>query len=1033
MIQKLIPRLLNMEADETLVRPNEFSDAVNVKVDGDIGVDAGVIKYADGNVVIEFDGTLVSSATERVVGVCEDEATDTIYVFASGLGQDSIYLVEPSGGSYTFKLLVRSNSLDLDPDNFTAANIIRVYEKQIGSVGLDGLTGTTFFDGQQITDFADETIIEDVDDAIEFGSSLFSIIPQLNTPSEIFITQEQLAGAAPLTIPSQFLNVSNQGNATGTITVNYQVVNTNDAYGELETIVLPSNDDNVVAFFAGQQRTITLQVASGAFAAEDGDIINFYVNIVGSDGQVFEYDWSSTVVYVQAVASDPVFTPSDLGHGDLGSVTEGVPISVTKTYSISNPLVPNIGGDVQQVAYEVKVFLSESTTGGDSSPSYQSGDYSYLSSEQDDGTVIIVDGEFTSPLTDTINPGETLEFQLNISVPSTALAGVANWGITVEFIAVGGVLPPSIEILAGSTFVGETQTITIVPELEDPEVLPAVVGFGGNGFASLSGGAILDGVDQQGFFNGSTIAGLSYEFVENNPQFSGTWTLALEPTITLDPTGWFAQHGGSLIKFSNSPIPGSNNTLGTPLSSATWDCNAGSSSVILAQASTNLLGFDAKADLQEFIQDGVAVATYNLRWYVLETNATVLEETFNVSIEGLPDNPSIEVAVVQASTVNSEPQFSSFGSEGIQPVLISTEPYPFVGGGDLGYSVVFRIRNNGDVDLDMPEVRLSNTRMENPDGFSYLASQTSSTYVGNSSFNGDYTNNNVAWTGFGSNIAGSVAGNNGISSGYSDVGGGNNSLTLFGWHPLCYGVMKGSFSDGRDATLYRYYHQENVSGSGSGINTSGGWGSSNAATTGGPRSIAAMRENNPFWTQADDPYTSDPFTFKMFEVNYWNKENQFPATAAAENYSCNLKFPISNFSVFGQSFAVNDVNASNVLAVGEEIKVVFYPYGDGGSNLTAFVEVIPPSGSKQLIENRKYRYKLQSTLVGTSPPPSGRYTSGENSSDGGQVVEAETTQDPVTPQPERINTSKTINPKRVTISDKSTPNAIKKAKFKKYK
>jgi len=1027
MIQKLIPRLLNMEADETLVRPNEFSDAVNVKVDGDVGVDAGVIKYADGNVIIEFEGTLVSNAIERVVGVCEDEATDTIYVFASGLGQDSIYLVEPSGSSYTFKLLVRSNSLDLDPDNFTAANIIRVYEKQIGSVGLDGLTGTTFVDGQQITDFADETVIEDVDDATEFGSSLFSIIPQFNTPSEIFITQEQLAGSAPFTIPSQFLNVFNQGNAQGTITVNYQVTNTNESYGELETIVLPSFADNVVGFFAGQQRTVTLEVASGGFAAEDGDIIDFYINIVGSDGQVFEYDWSSTVVYVQALASDPIFTPSDLGHGDLGSVTEGVPISVTKTYSISNPLIPSIGDDEQQLPYEVKVFLSENSTGGDSNSAYMSGDYSYLSSEQDDGSVIVVDGGSTTPLNGTINPGETLEFQLNISVPSTALAGVANWVITVEFIAVGGVLPPSIEILAGSTFVGETQTITIVPQLEDPEILPAVVGFGGNGFASVSGGITLEGIDTQGFFNGSTIDELAYEFVENNPQFSGTWTLALEPTMLADNTGWFAQHGGSLIKLSNSPIPGANTTLGTPLSSATWDCNAGDTSVILAQASTNLLGFDAITDLQEFIYQVPVVAQYSLRWYVLETNATVLEETVSVIIEEIPDSASIEVAVVQASTVNSEPQFSSYGSEGIQPVLISTDAYPFTGGADLGYSVVLRIRNNGDVDLEMPQVRLSNTRMENPNGFSYIQSQASSTYLGNSSFNGDYTNNNVAWTGFGSNIAGSIAGDNGISSGYSDIGGGNSTPLAFGWHPLCYGVMKGSFTDGRDATLYRYYYQENA-----GSGTAGGWGSSTASTTGGPRSIAAMRENNPYWTQSSDPYTSDPFTFKMFEINYWNRENQFPATSAAENYSCNLKFPISNFTAFGQSYAVNDVNASNVLASGEEVKIVFYPYGDGSSNLTAFVEVIPPSGSKQQIENRKYRYKLQSSLVGSSPVARG-YTSGGSTSSGGEVAEGETTQDPITPQPERVDPSKIINPKRVTISDKSTPSAIKKAKFKKYK
>ena len=165
----------------------------------------------------------------------------------------------------------------------------------------------------------------------------------------------------------------------------------------------------------------------------------------------------------------------------------------------------------------------------------------------------------------------------------------------------------------------------------------------------------------------------------------------------------------------------------------------------MTQASTTLLSPAAKTDLQEFIQDGPAVAMYELRWYVLETNATVLQETFSVSIEELPENQSIEVAFAKNGTSDSEYiPFSSFGSEGIQLVPISTGSYPFVGGTSLDKCVVLRVRNNGDSDLDMPEVRVSNSRLENPNGFSYVTAIASNTYLSDSSLNGDYTNNNVA-------------------------------------------------------------------------------------------------------------------------------------------------------------------------------------------------------------------------------------------------------------------------------------------------
>lgn len=1025
MIQKLIPRLLNMEADETLVRPNEFSDAVNVKVDGDVGVDAGVIKYADGNVVIEFDGELSASTIERVVGVCEDEATDTIYVFTSGSGSDSIFMVEPDAGSYVFRLVVRSNSLELDPESFTAANIIRVYEKQIASVGLDSQTGISFVDGQEITDFADNTIIEEIDDVDEFGSSLFNIIPQLETPPEIFITQAQIDGSAPLVVPVQFLNVFNQGTATGTITVTYEAVNGNANYGSYETSVSPFASQNTIVFSAGQQQTVTLTLVSGSFDAEDGDVISFSITVVTSDGQVFEYDWNSTVVYVQAVSSDPVFTPTNLDHGDFGSVTEGVPFSFSKTYSISNPVIQNLTAEEQQLPYAVQVFVVESAPAGDEDSNYNLGDYSYLSYEQEGGVLLAVDGESSSPLSLTIDPGETVEFELVGYVPSTANVGVIEWNVEVKFLAQGGVLPPSISVLAGDTFSGQSQSLSITQELEDPEVLPAVVGFGGDGFGSVSGGISLDPVDTQGFFNGSTVQQISYDFVENNPQFTGNWTLVMEPSIVLDPLGWFSQWGGEAIRFSTSAVPGQNTTIngyGGPLPTLTWECSAGATSTVLATATSAYLSFEAKQDLQPLLSSGGVAGIYSLRWKVLETNATVFEEQVPVIIGQLPENASIEVAFASNGSSGSEQiPFSSVGTNGVQTISRTLGSFPFSGGSAVDENAfVLRIRNNGDVDLDMPEVRLSNTRIENPNGFAYISSQASSTYLGNSDYNGDYVNNNVVWSGIGSvpvaAPADSSYDNILAPIGISDLGSGDD-VHVFGWNPMCYGALKGIISDGREGTLARYYYN--------GENETWGGG---ASPDGQLRTLKAKKEEEPQWTVPDDPYQDDNARFLMYDINQWNKENNFPNTAIADDYSCFVKFPISNFSILGeQNFAVNGVNSTNVLAAGEEVKIVFHPFGDGESNLTAFVEVMPPTGSRQQIEGREYKYKMLAIQAAAQPMEARGYVSGsDNEAEG--VVGSNGGHAGGSTGPEKI-----VKPTRVTFSDKSTDKAVKKARFKKYK
>ena len=82
-IDKLVPRHLNFEDDERLVKRVEMIDAQNVRIQADDDGDEGVIKNVEGNTVVSFKSgsSLPDSGTNRVIGSVHNNVKAEILFF----------------------------------------------------------------------------------------------------------------------------------------------------------------------------------------------------------------------------------------------------------------------------------------------------------------------------------------------------------------------------------------------------------------------------------------------------------------------------------------------------------------------------------------------------------------------------------------------------------------------------------------------------------------------------------------------------------------------------------------------------------------------------------------------------------------------------------------------------------------------------------------------------------------------------------------------------------------------------------------
>ena len=82
MIDKLIPKYLNLEDDERLVKSVEMTNAINVRFSSEQDGDGNIVKNAYGNLPVTFaTGSSLAAGSNEVIGVVENSEKGEIFYF----------------------------------------------------------------------------------------------------------------------------------------------------------------------------------------------------------------------------------------------------------------------------------------------------------------------------------------------------------------------------------------------------------------------------------------------------------------------------------------------------------------------------------------------------------------------------------------------------------------------------------------------------------------------------------------------------------------------------------------------------------------------------------------------------------------------------------------------------------------------------------------------------------------------------------------------------------------------------------------
>jgi hypothetical protein len=125
MIDKLVPRYLNLEDDQRLVKSVEMTDALNVRLSSDDDGDGGVIKNAYGNAAISFrTGDELPAGTNKVIGSVANSDGGEIFFFVwNNNNNHSIYRY--SASSDEAQLVYRDSILDFSSFYHIRASVVR--------------------------------------------------------------------------------------------------------------------------------------------------------------------------------------------------------------------------------------------------------------------------------------------------------------------------------------------------------------------------------------------------------------------------------------------------------------------------------------------------------------------------------------------------------------------------------------------------------------------------------------------------------------------------------------------------------------------------------------------------------------------------------------------------------------------------------------------------------------------------------------------------------------------------------------------
>jgi hypothetical protein len=125
MIDKLVPRYLNLEDDQRLVKSVEMTDALNVRLSSDSDGDGGVIKNAYGNAAVSFrSGDELPSGTNKVIGsIANSDGGEVFFFVWNSNNNHSIYRY--SASSDEAQLVYRDSILDFSSFYHIRATVVR--------------------------------------------------------------------------------------------------------------------------------------------------------------------------------------------------------------------------------------------------------------------------------------------------------------------------------------------------------------------------------------------------------------------------------------------------------------------------------------------------------------------------------------------------------------------------------------------------------------------------------------------------------------------------------------------------------------------------------------------------------------------------------------------------------------------------------------------------------------------------------------------------------------------------------------------
>jgi hypothetical protein len=140
-IDKLIPRYLNTDDDERLVKNVEMTDAQNLRVSVDVERDALVIKNAYGNVARSstLENGSMPPGTNKTIGSVTDDTTNQIY-FAVYNSNDAHLIIRYDGNGKKAYKVYQDSVLQFSQNSFVQMSVVRNSNTDILLYLNDGLT-----------------------------------------------------------------------------------------------------------------------------------------------------------------------------------------------------------------------------------------------------------------------------------------------------------------------------------------------------------------------------------------------------------------------------------------------------------------------------------------------------------------------------------------------------------------------------------------------------------------------------------------------------------------------------------------------------------------------------------------------------------------------------------------------------------------------------------------------------------------------------------------------------------------------------